>query len=425
MRSSMRMKLSLGAALLALAFSQASYGEGIQLGAHLEGLLNAARQSNPEFAVMRFEADAAAERVVPAGALPDPKLSVELRDLTRMGERNPTLLPGRVGSTRYLLTQELPWFGKRGLKREAAQLQAEAVQGRAAGTWVELAAKIKTAYAQMYYLDQNERLTREILDLMTRLEKVAQVRYASGLAAQQDVIRAQLEQTAMRSELIGLEAERRQLQGKLNALVGRPSGEMLATPERIRPLPAPERMRFDVLEQRARASNPLLRAEESQIRVAEKSRELAYKNRYPDFSVGVSPIQYGKSIREWELMVEVNIPLQQDTRRAQEREAQAMLEAARSRREAATNQLLAELYENIAGLEAARRTLALTKDSLLPQSELSFRSALAGYESGKVDFSTVLDAQKQIRQARLNQVKAGVAAQSRLADIERIVGEEL
>ena len=245
------------------------------------------------------------------------------------------------------------------------------------------------------------------------------------MAAQQDVIRAQLEQTAMRSELIGLEAERRQLQGKLNALVGMPSSEMLATPEHIRTIPAPERMRFDVLEQRARASNPLLRTEESQIRAAEKSRELAYKNRYPDFSVGVSPIQYGKSIREWELMVEVNIPLQQDTRRAQEREAQAMLDAARSRREVATNQLLADLYENIAGLEAARRTLTLTTESLLPQSELTFRSALAGYESGKVDFATLLDAQKQIRQAKLNQVKAGVAAQIRLADIERIVGEEL
>ena len=71
------------------------------------------------------------------------------------------------------------------------------------------------------------------------------------------------------------------------------------------------------------------------------------------------------------------------------------------------------------------RTLALTTDSLLPQSELTFRSALAGYESGKVDFATLLDAQRQIRQAKLNQVKAGMAAQMRLADIERIVGEDL
>lgn len=421
----MRNRLSLGVVMVSLALSSMVHAQEVKLGSSVEGLLQTARENSPEFASMQFEADAAAERVVPAGALPDPKFGMELRDITRMGERNPTLLPGRVGSTRYIFTQELPWFGKRGLKREAAELQAEAARGRVAGTWSELAAKIKTAYAQLYYLDQNERLTREILDLMARLEKVAQVRYASGLAAQQDVIRAQLEQTSMRNELIALEAERSQLQARLKALVGRPASETLATPERIRTLPASESMRFDVLEQRARASNPLLRTEESQILAAEKNRELTYKNRYPDFMVGLSPIQYGKSIREWELMVEVTIPLQQDTRRAQEREAQAMVEAARSRREVATNQVLADLYENVAGLEAARRTLALTTESLLPQSELTYRSALAGYESGKVDFATLLDAQRQIRQAKLNQVKAGVAAQTRLADIERIVGEEL
>jgi len=260
---------------------------------------------------------------------------------------------------------------------------------------------------------------------MVRLEKVAQARYAGGLAAQQDVIRAQLEQTAMRTELINLDTEHRQLLGKLNALIGRSAAEALAEPEQIRSLPPPERSSFPALEQRARDHNPLLRTEAFQIRAAEKNRELVYKNRYPDFTVGVSPIQYGGSFREWELMLELNIPLQQDSRRAQERESEAMLDATRSRQEQVSTQILADLYENVVGLEASRRTLALIADSLLPQSELTFRSALAGYESGKVDFATLLDAQKQIRQAKLNQVAAGMNAQMRLAEIERIVGEDL
>ena len=134
----MRNRLSLGVVMVSLALSSMVYAQEVKLGSSVEGLLQAARERNPEIASMRFDADAAAERVVPAGALPDPKFSMELRDLTRMGERNPTLLPGRVGSTRYLLTQELPWFGKRGLKRESAQLQAEAARGRVAGTWSEL-----------------------------------------------------------------------------------------------------------------------------------------------------------------------------------------------------------------------------------------------------------------------------------------------
>lgn len=160
------------------------------------------------------------------------------------------------------------------------------------------------------------------------------------------------------------------------------------------------------------------------VQAAEKGRDLTYRNRYPDFTVGVSPIQYGRSVREWEVMVELNIPLQQASRRAQEREAEAVLASARSRREDVVNQVLADLYENIAGLEAARQVLELTTNSLLPQSQLTFQSALVGYESGKVDFATLLDAQKQIRQGRLSQAKAGVDAQMRLAEIERIVGEE-
>ena len=419
-----RFRLSLGVVLVALALSPMVRAQEAKLGSSVEGLLQAARDRNPEIASMRFDADAAAERVAPAGALPDPKFRTELRDITRMGEQNPTLLPGRVGSTRYVLMQDFPWMGKRGLKREVAESQAQAARSRAAGAWVELAGKIKTTYAELYYLDQNERLSREILDLMARLEKVAQVRYAGGLAAQQDVIRAQVEQSTMRNELIALDAERRQLQSKLNALVGRPTSEILAAPEQIRALPSPEQVSFAALEGRARMNNPLLRTEESQIRAAEKNRELTYKNRYPDFNVGISPIQYRGSIKEWELMVELNIPLQQDSRRAQERESEAMLAAARSRQEVVTNQVLADLYANVAGFESARRSLALTTESLLPQSELTFRSALAGYQTGKVDFATLLDAQRQIRQSKLNQIKAGVEAQKRLTEIERIVGEE-
>jgi outer membrane protein TolC len=124
-------------------------------------------------------------------------------------------------------------------------------------------------------------------------------------------------------------------------------------------------------------------------------------------------------------MVELNIPLQQSARRAQERESEAMLQAAVARKEAASNQVLADLSELLAGIEAARRTENLVATQLLPQSELTYQAALAGYETGKVDFATLLDAQRQIRQARQGRLKAQAEAQMRLAEIEQLVGEDL
>ena len=52
------------------------------------------------------------------------------------------------------------------------------------------------------------------------------------------------------------------------------------------------------------------------------------------------------------------------------------------------------------------------------------RSALAAYENGKVDFATLLDAQRQIRQAKQTRIKAQLEAQMRLAEIEKLAGEE-
>ncbi len=395
------------------------------LGRDVKGLLDYAKQKNPEYATMRLEADAASERILPAGALPDPKLRVELMDITKMGDQNPTLSPSRVGSTRYRIMQDVPWFGKRDLKREIAELEAEGAKGRAIGTWAELSMRIKTGYAQLYYLHRSDRLGKEILDLMVRLEKVAQVRYASGLVPQQDVIRAQVEQTTMRNELVMIENEVRQNQARMNALLARPAHSTLAEPAFLRPLPAAIKLEYATLADRIRVRNPQIFTEDARLKAAEKNRDLTYKNRYPDFSFGIEPTQAGRSVKEWGVMVEMNIPLQQSSRRSQERESEAMLSAARARKESTANLVLAELSGSLSALDAARQTEMLTQNSLLPQAELTFQSALAGYQNGKVDFATLLDAQKQIKQARQNLIKAQAEMQMRLAEIERLLGDEL
>ena len=411
--------------LAGLALPVLASADEMSLGANVEGLLEYARGS-PEYAAMRHEAEAAAERVYPAGAFPDPLFRTELQNITNAGsDARPSLLPNKVGSTKYTLVQPIPFWGKRDLKREVAEADAAQAQGRAAMTWSELAASVKTGYARYYLVVRNEQLTREILDLLGRLERIALGRYESGLVPQQDVIRAQVELTTMRGELLMLESEREGVKAALNGLLARKPSAPFAAPERLRPVPPPVKLEPDVLADRLRSRNPQLFADDARVRAAEKSRELTYKNRYPDFAVGVSPIQTGSRIGEWELMLEVSIPLQQESRRRQESEAESMLSAARSRKESSANRLTGELFENVAALKAAQRIELLTTTSLLPQSEATLQAALAGYETGKVDFATLLDAQRQIRKSKQERLKAEAEAQARLAAIERLLGEDL
>ena len=418
----MKLSLSIYLMMYSLWLIPASAADEPLLGSNLTGLLDYAREHNPEFAATRYEADAAQQRVQPAAALPDPVLRTELFDVTNQGTNNGW--PSQEG-TRYTLMQSVPWFGRRDLQREVAEAQVGQIDGQVTATWAELSSKIKSVYAQYYYLSGSERLTRETLDLMTGLEQVAQTRYANGLGAQQDVIRTQVEQTGLSSELLDLENEQHHAQARLNSLLSRPAMTVLAQPVSLRRLPAPAQLDYAVLEQKLRARNPQLLIADARIASAEKSRDLAYTNRYPGFTLGVAPTQSGSSIKTWDLMVEFSIPLQQGSRRSQEHEAESMLAASGARKEALLNQMLADLSESMSGLETARRTESLIATRLLPQTELTYQSALTGYENGKVNFATLLDAQWQILKARQQQLRAQLEAQLRLAEIERLLGEEL
>lgn len=413
-------------AVLGASITGVGQAQDAILGSNVQGLLAYARAQSPELEAMRREADAAAQRVGPAGALPDPVLRVELMNINNYGsDAAPSLLPSRVGETKYTLMQTLPLWGKRDLRRDAAAAEAAQAAARSEVTWTELAMRIKTSYAEYYRAIGNARLTREVLELLSRLEQIAQVRYAGGLVPQQDAIRAQVEQTAMRLELVGFENDQRQSRARLNGLLGRDAAVSLADPQELQPRPAVSTSDAATLAERARARNPQLQAELARLAGAQKTRDLTLRNRYPDLLVGVAPSQMGSRITQWGVMFEINIPLQQESRRAQEREAEAMVGAARSRSEAVSRQLLAELAGSLSAFEAALRTESLIQSQLLPQSEMSLQSSLAAYENGKVDFAPLLEAQRQIRKARQELLKSRVEAQLRLADVERLVGEDL
>ena len=157
-RPSRRGSFPLFAAMLALAAAPALAQP--PPGATVESLLSYARQTNPEFAVMQREAEAAAARVAPAGNLPDPTFSIELRDITRDGTSSATLSPSNVGSTKYTVRQMFPWPGKRDLARAAAEASAEQSNQAARATWNELAMRIKVAQARRYRLPSTANASR-------------------------------------------------------------------------------------------------------------------------------------------------------------------------------------------------------------------------------------------------------------------------
>jgi outer membrane protein TolC len=124
-------------------------------------------------------------------------------------------------------------------------------------------------------------------------------------------------------------------------------------------------------------------------------------------------------------MLEFSIPLQRVAHGAHQNEAEAMLEADRDRLQGAEARLLGELREHYAALQAAHEMETLTRQRVMPLAELAYNGALEGYKNGRVDFATLLEAKRQIQKAHLDELNASVEQQIHLAEIERLIGEDL
>ncbi len=98
--------------------------------------------------------------------------------------------------------------------------------------------RAKTAYSQYWYAAQAQRVTEGLRAVMSDLEQIARARYSSGLAPQQDVIKAQTELTGLRTDLVMIGSERRQAAARLNGVMARPADAPLAEPRELRPVPS-------------------------------------------------------------------------------------------------------------------------------------------------------------------------------------------
>ena len=416
----MRAALKLLTAAICTGAATAAFGadaQGEVPGRDVASVRQWVLQRNPELRAMAFDAEAAAAKPRAAGAFPDPMLAIELEGIAR---DRPRVAPDEVAETVYQIRQRFPFWGKRGLARKAAEADALSVAGARDAFALSILAEAETAYTEYWYAARAMEVVDRILGAVADLEALARARYATGLAPMQDSLKAQVERTAMQRDRIEIEARRAEAAAMLNAVLGRNPSEPLAEPVGTPELPV--QVTYETLLARAGDSHPAVRAAQQAVRSAELRRKLTYRNRYPDLTLGVAPVQMGERVDTWNLMLELDIPLQQGARRADEHEARAMEAAANAKAEAVRTELKGEVGSRWAQWQASQRQLALIETTLLPQSEANYRAAVASYRVGAVDFGTLLEALREWRGAELLRYGATRDALTRAAALRALSG---
>lgn len=387
-------------------------------------------RTNPNLAQMQARYEALKEIPSQQGTLPDPVLSLNAMNLpsdTFHVDQEP-MTQMQIG-----LSQAFPFPGKLALKEAASEFDAQAAGYSVDETRLRLISNVKRAWWQLFYLDRSLDTVESNQVLLRNFIQVAQTKYEVGDGLQQDVLLAQLELSKLLDRKIQLQAVRQSQVIQLNVLMDNPINTQIILPETVS-----ENM-VTIADQtslyrRAEAVRPLLEKTRKHISAAQSRLDLAEKDYYPDFKVGVAygdrrgdnPIAQGGSRSDLlSLMVSVNLPIHTDRRQSKAVQQRSFeLTQNRYALQDKQNAVRADISLAATNYQRAQEQFALFKQGIIPLARQTVSSMLAGYQVNQVDFLNLIRSQVTLFNYQLQYWQTLTEANQALAQLIAAVGEE-
>ncbi len=356
----------------------------------LAGLIEESLARRPELRQAGALVSAERERVPQAGALQDPVLSLGLQNDGFKG-----LQIGKMETSYWqvMVTQPLPWPGKRGLRTEVASAGVKLAEAAALRARLTAEADVRRAYLDLLLVRDRLALLTRLESLWTKAEGLARTRYEAGEGAQSDLLRAQLERNRLRQRRWSLEAEQRTRLQALNRLRGHGLDEPFPTTATVAglglpALPDPAEALAD-----AERRSPELRSARLQVERASAQADLARRERYPDLALTAAIMPRGAFEPMWSAGISVNLPIFSGRKQARAvAESEARAAAGDGAAEAVIQVLHQRVEERQALLGSLIESARLYRDGLLVQSRATAESTLSQYRVGRVTFASVLEA---------------------------------
>ena len=399
-------------AVLLVSTSPAFAGQTTsQSGGRLSDLVAALEGRNPEVETARREIEVRAKRVGPAGAPPDPVVAGEITNADAFREVS--------------VAQEFPFPGKLSLRAKVASADTDVMRFVADDVRLERVAELKSMYMEYRLGDKSLAIVRRNRTRLQQMTRVTESRFSVGQGAQQDVVKAQLELTLLTERETAIERQQAVLRSRLNTLLSRPPQEPLdpGLGFDVQPLAAdvPELVRL------AEEHYPAIKRDDQAVRRDELALALARKEVWPDFGAKLTfeKDPFGMS---WMYGVEVmaNVPIFANRKQKQlATSAESAVAVSRSVQRATAVAAAGRIGDQVAVVTSTRRLITLYQDSVLPQARLALDASLAAYETGSVDFLTLLTNFTTILNYELALEEQLTTLYRALADLEPLIGQVL
>ncbi|HTC92148.1 MAG TPA: TolC family protein [Terriglobales bacterium] len=388
----------------------------------LPELVAEAEHNNPEIQAAEHGWKAATHVAGSASALPDTQISLQSFSVGSprpgAGLSNNTFAYVGLGAA-----QEIPYPGKRGLRSQVAEREADSLREQSDAVRRLVVEKLKAAYFQLAYLQQTLGILQRNDNLLNDVQQIAESHYRVGQGNQQEVLKAQLQHTKILQEITMHHRDVGQLQAQLKQLLGRPQDSPDIQTERSSTHPLTYSA-ADLLKA-AQEQNPDIQGRAAMAQKAEAQTQLAQKEFRPDFNVQYMFERTGSSFPAYYVATfGINLP-NRGRRRAELAQANEEREQANQELRAETQRQLAEVQSQYVLAQTSAEQLKIYQEGLIPQSDATFRSALAAYQSNRQDFESLLSSFMDVLNLQLEYERELADHESALARLESLTGVTL
>lgn len=369
----------------------------------LAGWLADIDEVNPSVVAARSKWEATRTMAKQSYGLPDPIIGMDMMrsESTRLSD---------YSELEYMVEQGLPWFGRRGVDREIARLEAEAVGFEMLEIRRQVRAKLTAAAWELWAARRSLLVAREQLQLTETLGESTRLRFEAGQASQMDWLRLQIETERLRNDVITMERE-------VDIALARLNSELDAEPLTPRSTddmpPLPEwKASLQQLRENARQYRCILMATLWREKARDLARKSARLEQRPNFSIAVKARQFREtgSIVEYDTGIALNVPwLWRGKYQGRMAEAEAEYQRARADLKAETAATMRDIQEMYTEAESRLRNVRLYEEHILPKARALAESTRKAYPSGMMSSMEMIDAQRMALEAEMTWIKEQAA----------------
>lgn len=389
----------------------------------LRELTSEALKNSPEIVAAQKSYEAARQRPTQESSLPDPMIS-----LGYVSVGNP--LPGAglgsqvLSNIGVMYSQELPYPGKLKLRGEIASKEAEAAFQQYEAIQLGVISRLKQAYYRLQYTYTASDLLIRNRDLLNKLVSVTEARYSVGKAAQQDVFKAQTQVSILETRLVKLEQERISSEAEINSVLNRRPGTLIGRPEDVKPKALTATL--DELYAAAVQNSPMLRRDQKMIERSELAVNSARKEYYPDVTLTGGYFNQGSMSPMYQFQASFKVPIYfWRKQRAGVNEQVSALSQTRRTYEATDQSLHYRIKDDYSMAQASSKLMKLYLQTVVPQGNLALESSFSTYETGTVDFLSVLTNFTTVLDYEMNYYDEALNYALALSRLEEMTGQPL